>query len=74
RINPEQFNLCFINWMRSVHQVTQGELVAIDGKVLRGAYAPGERSSALHLVSAYATANKMVIGQVKTQKKSNEIT
>ncbi|WP_445497865.1 ISAs1-like element ISPlu17 family transposase [Photorhabdus sp. SF281] len=74
RINPEQFILCFINWMRSVHQVTQGELVAIDGKVLRGAYAPGERSSALHLVSAYATANKMVIGQVKTQKKSNEIT
>ncbi len=38
RINPEQFNLCFINWMRSVHKLTQGELVAIDGKVLRGSY------------------------------------
>ncbi|KMJ43316.1 transposase [Xenorhabdus khoisanae] len=74
RINPQQFNLCFINWMNSVHELTQGELVAIDGKVLRGSYSPEERLSTLHLVSAYATANKLVMGQVRTQKKSNEIT
>ncbi|MDX8001139.1 ISAs1 family transposase [Xenorhabdus sp. Reich] len=74
RLNPEQFNLCFINWMYSVHAITQGELVAIDGKVLGGSYSPRERSSTLHLVSAYATANNLVIGQVRTRKKSNEIT
>ncbi|WP_411354728.1 ISAs1 family transposase, partial [Xenorhabdus khoisanae] len=74
RINPEQFNLCFINWMRSVHELTQSELVAIDGKVLRGSCSPEERLSSLHLVSAYATTNQLVMGQVRTQKKSNEIT
>ncbi|KLU14022.1 ISAs1 family transposase [Xenorhabdus griffiniae] len=74
RINPKQFNLCFINWMNSVHELTQGELVAIDGKVLRGSYSPEERLSTLHLVSVYATTNKLVMGQVRTQKKSNEIT
>ncbi|CDG21777.1 H repeat-associated protein yhhI [Xenorhabdus poinarii G6] len=74
RIKPEQFNLCFINWMRSVHQLTKGELVAIDGKVLRGSYHREDRYSTLHMVSAYAAANQLVIGQVRTQSKSNEIT
>ncbi|PHM68130.1 hypothetical protein Xekj_03626 [Xenorhabdus sp. KJ12.1] len=60
--------------MQSVHQLTQGELIAIDGKVLRGSYNREDRYSTLHLVSAYATANKLVLGQVRTQLKSNEIT
>ncbi len=74
RINPEQFNLFFINWMRSVHELTQGELVVLEGKILRVSYNREERRSTLHLVSDYAAANKLVIGQVRTQKKSNEIT
>ncbi|NHB98445.1 ISAs1 family transposase [Photorhabdus stackebrandtii] len=74
RIKPEQFNLCFINWMNSVHQLTKGELVLIDGKVLRGSYSREARYSTLHRVSAYAATNQLVIGQVKTQNKSNEIT
>lgn len=74
RIKPEQFRQCFIEWMESINKMTKGELVAIDGKVLRGSYDRDDRQSTIHMVSAYATANKVVIGQVKTDAKSNEIT
>lgn len=73
-IKPEQFQQCFLSWMASVHQLTQGELVAIDGKTLRGSYNRNDRSSAIHMVSAYAAANKLVLAQLKTDNKSNEIT
>ena len=74
RIKPDQFHQCFINWMQDVHRLTQGQLVAIDGKTLRGSYNREDRQSTLHRVSAYACANKVVIGQVITEEKSNEIT
>ena len=60
--------------MQAVHRLTQGQLVAIDGKTLRGSYNREDRQSTLHMVSAYACANKVVIGQVITEEKSNEIT
>lgn len=74
RINPKQFSQCFIAWMQSVNKLTKGQLIAIDGKVLRGSYNRDDRNSTIHMVSAYAVANKLVIGQVKTDEKSNEIT
>lgn len=74
RIKPEQFHACFMNWMASVHTLTQGQVVAIDGKTLRGSYHPDDRASTIHMVSAYASSNKLVLGQLKTDKKSNEIT
>jgi len=74
RIKPEPFRLCFIDWMQAIIQHTEGKLVAIDGKTLRSSYNRDDKSSAIHMVSAYAAANKMVIGQVKTADKSNEIT
>lgn len=74
RIQPEQFSRCFIGWMQAVNKLTKGELVAIDGKVLRGSYDREDRRSTIHMVNAYASANQVVIGQVKTDKKSNEIT
>ena len=74
RIKPEQFQQCFIEWMGSINKMSKGELVAIDGKVLRSSYDRDDRKSTIHMVSAYATANKFVIGQVKTDAKSNEIT
>lgn len=73
-IRPEQFQRCFLKWMASVHELTQGELVAIDGKTLRGSYNREDRNSTIHMVSAYATANKLILGQLKTDDKSNEIT
>ena len=74
RIDPEQFRACFINWMQAVHERTEGQLIAIDGKTLRSSYQRGNRQSTIHMVNAFACANKVVLGQVKTAEKSNEIT
>ena len=57
-----------------MHELTQGELVGIDGKTLRGSYNREDRLSTIHMISAYASANKLVLGQLKTDNKSNEIT
>ena len=74
RIEPEAFHACFISWMSAVHTLTDGEVVAIDGKTLRGSYNRDNRASTIHMISAYASSNKLVLGQLKTEQKSNEIT
>ncbi len=74
RLNPQQFQQCFLDWIQSIYQITQGEVVAIDGKTLRHSYDTGANQGAIHMVSAWATANRLVLGQVKVDKKSNEIT
>lgn len=73
-IKPTQFQQCFINWMESAHQLSEGELVAIDGKTLRSSYNREDRRSTIHMLNAYSCANQLVIGQHKTDSKSNEIT
>lgn len=74
RIEPESFHECFIKWMSAVHALTNGQVVAIDGKTLRGSYDREDRASTIHMISAYACTNKLVLGQLKTEQKSNEIT
>jgi predicted transposase YbfD/YdcC len=74
QINPQQFQECFLNWMKSVHKITDGEVVAIDGKTLRGSHDKNIDQSAIQMVSAWATTNKLVLGQVKVDSESNEIT
>ncbi|MCW5318438.1 ISAs1 family transposase [Nostoc sp. KVJ3] len=74
QINPQQFQSCFVNWMKSIHQITSGEIIAIDGKTLRGSYEESSEQSAIQIVSAWATRNRLVLGQVKVDEKSNEIT
>jgi len=74
RLEPAQFRRCFIHWAQSVSARTSGELVAIDGKTLKHSYDRDNRQSAIHMVSAFATANGVVMGQLKTEAKSNEIT
>ncbi|MFN3900049.1 MAG: ISAs1 family transposase [Alishewanella aestuarii] len=74
RIKPEQFRQCFIDWMQAVYELTQGDVIAIDGKTLRGSYDREDRKSTIHMVNAFACANKVVLGQLRTAKKSNEIT
>ena len=69
---PASFEGCFINWVNSVCSLTDGEVVAVDGKTVRGA-ASGKKYP-LHIVSAYAEKNKITLGQVSTDEKSNEIT
>lgn len=74
RIKPTQFQTAFIRWSNAINERTDGALVAIDGKTLRNSYDREDRTSTIHMVSAYAAANKMVLGQIKTAAKSNKIT
>lgn len=72
RLDPDQLQKSFIKWMRQANKLTCGEVVAIDGKTLRSSYNRDDRKSAIHMVSAFATANGVVMGQIKTEEKSNE--
>jgi len=74
RLDPEQFQGCFIRWMSAVTAVIGGQVIAIDGKVLRRSHDKGIGKAAIDMVSAWASANRLVLGQVKVDEKSNEIT
>ena len=74
RLDPEQFQSCFVGWTKQIAQLAQGEVVAIDGKTVRRSHDRNPGKQAIHLVSAWASANSMTLGQVKTEEKSNEIT
>ena len=73
-INPEEFERSFLAWVAEIQKLTQGEVIAIDGKQLRGSVDRFEGQSVINVVSAWATANELVLGQVKVDEKSNEIT
>ena len=72
-IDSEQFESCFIDWVNSIVDLSKGQIIAIDGKTIRGAKSHGKKSP-IHMVSAWACENNLVLGQVKTNEKSNEIT
>jgi predicted transposase YbfD/YdcC len=74
RLKPEEFQRCFLNWRRAVSDLRHGEVVAIDGKTLRRSFDRAADKGAIHMVSAWATANQVVLGQQKVDEKSNEIT
>lgn len=74
RLNPEELQSCFRQWMQAVHQVTNGELLNVDGKTLRGAREGGNNRSFIHMVSVWSASNRLVLGQRKVSEKSNEIT
>tara|TARA_R110001583_G_scaffold172679_1_gene326457 strand:+ start:2228 stop:2407 length:180 start_codon:yes stop_codon:yes gene_type:complete len=59
--------------MRSTETITETEVIEIDGNTLRDSYNRIDRKSTIHMVNAYATANGLVLGQYKTEAKSNEI-
>lgn len=73
-ISPGKFHECFINWMRDCHSSDDGDIIAIDGKTLRHSYDKSRRRGAIHVISAFSTMNSLVLGQIKTDEKSNEIT
>jgi predicted transposase YbfD/YdcC len=72
-IDGKQFERCFILWMREVCQEKGFRVIAIDGKTMRGSGDKALNKRPLHIVSAWTSANNMVLGQVKTEEKSNEI-
>jgi hypothetical protein len=74
RLKPEAFQHCFVTWVRAMAQCTAGEVVVVDGKTLRRSYDKDDDKAAIHRVSAWASATSLVLGQLKTEAKSNEIT
>lgn len=72
-IDPEQFQACFQQWIQAAFVVTEGQVIAVDGKQLRGSRDGKEGKAAICMVSAWATANEVVLGQRKCEEKSNEI-
>ena len=73
-LEPERFAECFTAWVGQVSELAQGEVVAIDGKTLRGCHDRAQGRAPLHMVSAWASENHLVLGQTRTSAHSNEIT
>jgi len=71
---PQAFEACFRSWVNAVREAVAEEVVAIDGKSVRRSHNRGAGLGPLHMVSAWATDNRVVLGQVATEAKSNEIT
>jgi predicted transposase YbfD/YdcC len=74
RLKPKELQQCFLDWIEAVTELRKGQVIAIDGKSLRSALERGESRGAIHMVSAWATENRLVLGQRKVSAKSNEIT
>jgi predicted transposase YbfD/YdcC len=74
RLDPEQFQRCFMSWVQGISEVTQGEVVAVDGKTVRRSKDGALGKDAIHMVSAWASENRLTLAQKKVDDKSNEIT
>lgn len=74
RLDPKQFQDCFLRWINELFDFSGGEIIAIDGKTLRHSYDTAAGRPAIHMVSAWACKNRLVLGQIKTETKSNEVT
>ena len=68
-LNPKEMQRCFVEWVRSIHTITNGEIIGIDGKTVRGS--KSNKKKAIHMVSAWSSANNLVLGQTKADEKSN---
>ena len=73
-IRPAEFEKCLLNWISALHKIGDGQIIAIDGKTLRRSYDRASSKSTIHMVSAWASANYVSLGQVVVDEKSNEIT
>ncbi len=73
-LSPEKFSAVFLHWTQSLRQAVGAEVVALDGKTVRRSFDSAKSQSAIHLVSAWASTNRLVLGQIKVDDKSNEIT
>ncbi len=73
-IDTEQFSECFTRWANDLATLSEGQIIAIDGKCLRRSVDSASKKAAIHMVSAWAHSNRLVLGQVKVDEKSNEIT
>lgn len=72
-IDPKQFEASFVQWVQGLSRTVKG-VIALDGKTLRGSHDQEAGKKALHMVSAWAVENRVVLAQLATEEKSNEIT
>ena len=73
-INPKQLEKCFAHWMKTAVELAQKDVVSIDGKTMKGSRDIIEGKKGVHIVSALCDSHNLILGQVKTDEKSNEIT
>jgi len=73
-IDGQQLKECFLQWIGTIAKTVGGEVIAVDGKTARRSFDRTNGTSAIHVVSAWASENRIVLGQVKVDGKSNEIT
>src|SRR5947209_250753 len=73
-VDPEELTQCFIAWTNALSAASGGDIVSLDGKTLRHSFEKATATAAIHMVSAWASANRLVLGQLKVEEKSNEIT
>ena len=73
-LDHEQFQHSCIEWFKQINELIPETIIAIDGKTLRGSSRKQKSLKGLHIVNAWSCANSMVLGQIKVDDKSNEIT
>ncbi|MCL6751483.1 ISAs1 family transposase, partial [Nostoc sp. CCCryo 231-06] len=73
-LNPEAFEQCFHRWVRSITEAVGAQVIPIDGKTVRQSFDRNGGQKAIHIVSAWASEHRLVLGQLKVDSKSNEIT
>lgn len=74
RLDPNELREAFIDWVAAINTLIAGEVIPIDGKTIRHSFDNDAGKSAIHMVSAWASSSGIVLGQIKTDEKSNEIT
>lgn len=73
-ISPDEFHKCFVEWTQMLAKLFPGEVIPIDGKALRATREGNKKTSAIYIVSAWASENGICLGQSQVDKKSNEKT
>ena len=71
-ISPAEFEKCLLSWITALHEISDGQIVAIDGKTLRRSFDAASSKAAIHMVSAWATTSLISLGQVVVDDKSND--
>ncbi len=74
KLDADQFEKCFIAWVASISESIEDDVISVDGKTLRRSHDSSKSKKAIHMVSAWSTSNALVLGQLATKEKSNEIT
>lgn len=72
-LDPSNLQSCCITWLKRISQLISEDVIAVDGKTLRGSKRVNECKKALHIINAWSCANQICLGQLKVEDKSNEI-